>query len=98
VEQIEQAEVALDEEGKKQVLGVAEGASENQVVAKRLLEDMVRRGVRTDRKDLFVIDGSKALRAAIDAVFGTESTESCHKECGIQGQGFHPCGRENRPD
>ena len=65
--------VGVDEEGKKHVLGVAEGASENQVVAKGLLEDVVRRGVRTDRKYLFVIDGSKALRAAMDAVFGAEN-------------------------
>jgi len=65
--------VGVDAEGHKHVLGVAEGASENQVVAKGLLEDVVRRGVRTDRKYLFVIDGSKALRAAIDAVFGAEN-------------------------
>jgi putative transposase len=41
--------VGVDEEGKKHVLGLAEGASENQAVAKGLLEDVVRRGVRTDR-------------------------------------------------
>ncbi len=64
--------VGVDAEGHKQVLGLAEGASENQVVAQGLLEDVVRRGVRTDRKYLFVIDGSKALRAAIDAVFGAQ--------------------------
>lgn len=65
--------VGVDEEGTKHVLGIAEGASENQVVAKGLLEDMVRRGLATGRKYLFVIDGSKALRAAIDAVFGAEN-------------------------
>ena len=65
--------VGVDAEGHKHVLGIAEGASENQAVAKGLLEDVVRRGVRTDRKYLFVIDGSKALRAAIDAVFGTQN-------------------------
>jgi putative transposase len=64
--------VGVDAEGHKHVLGLAEGASENQAVAKRLLEDVVRRGVRTDRKYLFVIDGSRALRAAIDAVFGAD--------------------------
>ncbi len=62
--------VGVDAEGHKHVLGIAEGASENQTVAKGLLEDLVRRGLKTDRKYLFVIDGSKALRAAIDAVFG----------------------------
>jgi len=41
--------VGVDAEGHKQVLGIAEGASENQAVAKGLLEDVVRRGVRTDR-------------------------------------------------
>ena len=65
--------VGLDGEGKKHVLGIAEGASENQVVVRELLEDLVRRGLKTDRKYLFVIDGSKALRAAIDAVFGSEN-------------------------
>jgi len=64
--------VGVDAEGHKHVLGLAEGASENQAVAKGLLEDVVRRGVRTDRKYLFVIDGSRALRAAIDAVFGAD--------------------------
>jgi putative transposase len=64
--------MGVDGEGKKHVLGLAEGASETQAVAKGLLEDLVRRGVKLDRKYLFVIDGSKALRAAIDAVFGAK--------------------------
>src|SRR5205814_3572000 len=65
--------LGVDVEGRKHVLGLAEGASENQVVARDVLEDLVRRGVKPDRKYLFVIDGSKALRAAIDAVFGAEN-------------------------
>src|SRR5207253_9796617 len=64
--------MGVDEEGKKHVLGLAEGASENQAVAKGLREDMVRRGVKLHRTYPFVIDGSKPLRAAIDAVFGTK--------------------------
>jgi putative transposase len=64
--------VGVDAEGHKHVLGLAEGASENQEVAKGLLEDLVGRGLKTDRKYLWVIDGSKALRAAIDAVFGAK--------------------------
>ena len=65
--------VGVDAEGKKHVLGIAEGATENPVVVRGLLEELVGRGLKTDRKYLFVIDGSKALRAAIDAVFGAEN-------------------------
>jgi putative transposase len=64
------AAVGVDSAGKKHVLGLREGASENAEVAKSLLEDIALRGVGTDRRRLFVIDGSKALRAAIDTVFG----------------------------
>jgi putative transposase len=65
------AAVGVDSAGKKHPLGLREGASENGEVAKSLLEDLVSRGVRADRKRLFVIDGSKALRAAINTVFGS---------------------------
>ena len=57
-------------------------------MAKGLLEDLVRRGVKPDRKYLFVIDGSKALRAAIDAVFGTgQAVQRCrnHKIENVMG-------------
>jgi putative transposase len=64
------AAVGVDSSGHKHVLGLAEGASENQVVARGLLENLVARGLDPKRRYLFVIDGSKALRAAIDAVFG----------------------------
>jgi len=62
--------VGVDSQGCKHVLGLVEGATENAVAATALLEDLVERGVRPERKRLFVIDGSKALRKAIDAVFG----------------------------
>lgn len=64
--------VGVDAEGHKHVLAIREGATENATVAKELLEDLVARGVKPDHKRLFVIDGSKALRAAINAVFGTQ--------------------------
>jgi transposase-like protein len=67
------AAVGVDAGGNKHVLGIAEGASENQVVAQGLLQRLVERGVDPKRRYLFVIDGSKALRAAIDAVFGGEN-------------------------
>jgi len=62
--------VGVDVEGNKHVLGIREGATENSTVITALLEDIVARGVDPKRKMLFVIDGSKALRAAINAVFG----------------------------
>jgi transposase-like protein len=65
--------VGVDEHGQKHVLGLQEGATENAAAAKDLLEDLVRRGVKPERRRLFVIDGSKALRAAINAVFGSAS-------------------------
>jgi transposase-like protein len=64
--------VGVDTEGHKHVLGIREGATENAAVVTALLEDIVARGVDPQRKMLFVIDGSKALRAAINAVFGAD--------------------------
>ncbi len=63
--------IGVDVEGNKHVLGIREGATENSTVITELLEDIVSRGIDPKRKMLFVIDGSKALRAAINAVFGT---------------------------
>jgi len=65
--------VGVDAQGKKHVLGLVEGASENASSATALLEDLVERGVDPQRRYLFVIDGSKALRAAINRVFGAGS-------------------------
>jgi transposase-like protein len=63
--------VGVDTEGHKHVLAIREGATENATVVKELLEDLVARGVKPEQKRLFVIDGSKALRTAINAVFGS---------------------------
>jgi len=71
--------VGVDVEGRKHVLGLTEGATENAVVVTRLLEDLVDRGVRPDRRRLFVIDGSKALRKAVDQVYGAGNpVQRCH--------------------
>ncbi len=64
--------VGVDVDGHKHVLAIREGATENATVVKELLEDLVTRGVNPDSKRLFVIDGSKALRTAIHAVFGNQ--------------------------
>jgi transposase-like protein len=64
--------IGVDADGRKHVLGLREGATENAVVVKDLLTDLVTRGVDPARRRLFVVDGSKALRTAIDAVFGPQ--------------------------
>lgn len=64
------AAVGVDAAGQKHVLAIREGATENAEVAKSLLEELVARGVKPGRRRLFVIDGAKALRAAIDQVYG----------------------------
>ena len=65
--------LGLDKGGAKHVLGLWQGATENAIVVKGLLEDLVERGVTPEHRRLFVIDGSKALRQAIDAVFGADN-------------------------
>jgi putative transposase len=62
--------LGVDKQGYKHVLGVREGSSENATVVKDLLTNIVSRGLDPTRRRLFVIDGSKALRKAIDEVFG----------------------------
>ncbi len=62
--------MGIDSTGKKHVLGLREGTTENASVAKALLGDLVNRGLPADRPLLFVIDGAKALRKAIRDVFG----------------------------
>ena len=72
-EQCVLAAVGVDVEGRKHVLAIREGATENAEAAKDLLEHLVSQGVDPSRRRLFVIDGSKALRTAINAVFGAET-------------------------
>lgn len=67
------AALGVDPQGYKHVLGLREGASENAEVVKDLLADLVERGLTPERRRLFVIDGSKALRAGIDRVFGSRT-------------------------
>ena len=80
--------VGVDLQGKKHILGLTEGATENAVVVKDLLEELVARGVAPERRRLFVIDGSKALRKAIDDVFGKHNpVQRCqaHKRRNVLG-------------
>jgi transposase-like protein len=61
--------LGVEESGDKHVLGLWQGATENATVTKALLEDLVARGLNPQRRYLFVLDGSRALRVAVDKVF-----------------------------
>lgn len=70
-------------DGRKHVLGLWSGATENSRLCKDLLADLIERGLPTDRKYLIVLDGSKALRKAVRDVFGQDGiVQRCiqHKE------------------
>ena len=62
--------LGIDADGHKHPLGVTEGATENAVACTKLLADLRDRGLRTDRSILVVMDGSKALRKAVNDIFG----------------------------
>lgn len=65
--------LAIDADGHKHPVGLVQGATENGTVVTRLLEDLVARGLDASHGLLVVIDGSKALRAAVTKVFGARS-------------------------
>ena len=65
--------MGLDRDGRKHILGLCQGATENAEVCTALFEDMARRGLNTGKDYLFVLDGAKALRAAVTRMFGTEA-------------------------
>lgn len=64
------AAIGVNEQGVKRVLSVREGATENAQVCVDLLEELRERGVSTDVRTLFILDGSKALRSSVLRVWG----------------------------
>ena len=75
--------IGLDEQGKKHLLGLWHGATENATVVSGLLEDLVARGLPTERKLLVVIDGAKALRKAVTVLLGDNGVV---QRCGVHKQ------------
>jgi transposase-like protein len=62
--------LGITEQGEKRILGLRQGATENAEVVTSLLEDLRERGLDTSQPILFVLDGAKALHAAVKRVFG----------------------------
>jgi transposase-like protein len=74
--------LGVSTDGVKVPLGLWDGSTENKRVCVELLTDLVGRGLDCDQGVLVVLDGGKALRAAVDAVFGHVPVQRCvrHKE------------------
>jgi len=62
--------LGVDAEGRKHVLGMREGTTENRAVCSAMLDDMVSRGLDAGHGLLFVVDGGKAIASAVKAAFG----------------------------
>lgn len=84
------AAVGLDKSGKKHVLGFEQGSTENSGTCRKLLSNLIDRGVlEADGGYLFVIDGGKGLLKAINEVFGKRiEIQRCteHKKRNVEDQ------------
>ncbi len=67
------AALGMTADGKKRVLGLREGSSENSVVAQELLANLLARGLDIGDGFLAVLDGGKGLSAAVRKVFGSRA-------------------------
>jgi putative transposase len=63
--------LGVDADGRKHPLGLWEGTTENKTVCNALLVNLIERGLTIEQPRLFVIDGGKAIRAAVMSTFGT---------------------------
>jgi putative transposase len=69
--------LGVSTDGVKLPLGLWDGSTENKTVTAHLLADLVARGLDVEQGVLVVLDGSKALRAAVDEVFGPVPVQRC---------------------
>src|SRR6188508_495460 len=65
--------LAITADGTKVPVGLWDGSTENKTVVRSLLADLVARGLAVDDGLLVVIDGAKALSAAVREVFGAKA-------------------------
>jgi len=64
------AALGIGQNGRKTILGVRQGATENATVVGELLGDLVSRGLDFTQPRLYVLDGGKALTAAVKKYAG----------------------------
>jgi transposase-like protein len=65
--------LAITADGTKVPVGLWDGATENKTVVRALLADLVSRGLDATDGLLVVLDGAKALSAAVREVFGAQA-------------------------
>jgi transposase-like protein len=65
--------LAITADGTKKPVGLWDGSTENKTVVRALLADLVERGLKFDDGLLVVLDGAKALSAAVREVFGNKA-------------------------
>jgi len=59
------AALGIGQDGRKTILGIRQGATENATVVGELLGDLVNRGLDFTAPRLYILDGGKALAAAV---------------------------------
>lgn len=59
------AALGISQDGRKTILGLRQGATENATVVGELLGDLMNRGLDFSESRLYVLDGGKALHAAV---------------------------------
>jgi transposase-like protein len=62
--------LGISQDGRKTILGIRQGATENATVVGELLGDLVNRGLDFTQPRLYVLDGGKALHAAVKKYAG----------------------------
>lgn len=64
------AALGIAQDGKKMILGIRQGATENATVVGGLLGDLINRGLDFTEPRLYVLDGGKALTSAVKKYAG----------------------------
>jgi transposase-like protein len=83
--------LGITTEGKKKILGIIEGSTENSKICTDLLQNIIERGLDTQESRLFVLDGGKGLCKAVRDVFGENvHIQICQIHKRINAQSYLP--------
>jgi putative transposase len=68
------AALGIGQDGRKTILGIRQGATENATVVGELLGDLMNRGLDYTQLRLYILDGGKALHAAVKKYAGESAS------------------------